>query len=74
MTSKLPLVVMIRNGQVLFVAIHDERQVDARALSCSRCVGVVSIDLWAWVVAVTGGARPASPRNARRRAGDSGPA
>jgi hypothetical protein len=24
MTSKLPLVVMIRNGQVLFVAIHDE--------------------------------------------------
>lgn len=24
MTSKLPLVVMIRNGLVLFVAIHDE--------------------------------------------------
>ena len=38
--------------------------------------GVVSIDLQALVVPVpvTGGARPASPRNARRRAGDSGPA
>jgi hypothetical protein len=39
MTSKLPLVVTIRNGQVLFVAIHDETASRRAGLSCSLCAG-----------------------------------
>lgn len=76
MTSKLPIVVMIRNGQVLFVAINDEAGKQTRGLCLARdALGVESIALRALVVVpVTGGARPASPQNARHRAGDSCPA
>jgi hypothetical protein len=76
MTSKLPIVVMIRNGQVLFVAINDENGKQTRGLCLARdALGVESIALRALIVVpVTGGARPASPQNARHRAGDTCPA
>ena len=77
MTSKLPIVVMIRNGQVLFIAINDENGKQTRGLCLARdALGVESNALRALVVVVpvTGGARPASPQNARHRAGDSCPA
>jgi hypothetical protein len=75
MTSTLPIVIMIRNGQVLFVAINDENGKQTRGLCLARdALGVESIALRALVVPVTGGARPASPQNARHRAGDSCPA